>query len=965
MRKLTDYRLIILIIFILSASRSFAEDVYSLKGKILSADNDAPLEMAIIKLNTLDWATADQKGDFSFPKLAPGTYSYEVLYLGYETQKGNFEIKKSNVTDFIIKLKPSSLALDEVVVTAEEGKMGSSSHIGQTAIQHLQAKSVEDMLQLLPGAVTKNPDLTNAGQASIREIDAGENANNALGTAVVVDGAPLSNDANMQVFSTARSGSNSSVQANTMNDQTTAGRGVDLRQISPDNIESIEVIRGIPSVEYGNLTSGAVIINTKAGETPWEAMVKVDPNSKLVSFGKGLRLGNNRGSLNFAVDYTKSTADRRKSYLGYDRLTGNFSYSKVFFQTSRPLTFNFRGTYYRNISDTKSDDAMLKGEYYKNEDYGVRLAVNGMWRLNNALISSLNYSASFQYSHQQDIYNKSVGSGVVPYAHSYTPGEMQVAFLPASYMCNYKLDGKPINVFAQLKANRMLSLPKATMNFKLGVDYTLNANKGGGLVYDVSLPPMQGDGQSVRPRSYKSLPSMSTISAFAENLTEYTIGTTVLSLQPGVRLSHLFIDREQALRGDFTTVDPRVNVSYKFLTAENNSVFNNLSLVGGFGLASKMPTMAYLYPTPAYFDFVSYNSYSGINNPNNLAIMTTEVVGNTANPDLKPSRSRKFEIGFNGRAGRVMGSVTFFNERIDNEFGFMSVPVSVGYNRYYIPQTAILDGAVPSYKNNSLIYTMPDGSEKAAAAYHQREVRSYSTPANIYQTDKHGIEYSFNFGRIKPLSTDLIVDGAWFWIKRKSTGNGYNSSRVVSGVDTATGISNFNTYLAVMPTGSGTIRSRVNTNFRFVTHIPAIKFILSTTLQVVWQESLRNIYEDEAGNPLYKKIVNSMGNEVLQVDPVGFYDKEMVYRPWDASLVERPDELTIRYSNPNYFKQQNYPVTCMLNFKLTKEIKKSVQISVLANNFLKFSKVYRQNYIGGYKELYSPMYFGAEIKAKF
>jgi hypothetical protein len=38
---------------------------------------------------------------------------------------------------------------------------------------------------------------------------------------------------------------------------------------------------------------------------------------------------------------------------------------------------------------------------------------------------------------------------------------------------------------------------------------------------------------------------------------------------------------------------------------------------------------------------------------------------------------------------------------------------------------------------------------------------------------------------------------------------------------------------------------------------------------------------------------------------------------------------------------------------------------MIANNFLKFSKVYRQNKIGGYKELYSPMYFGAEIKAKF
>ena len=91
----------------------------------------------------------------------------------------------------------------------------------------------------------------------------------------------------------------------------------------------------------------------------------------------------------------------------------------------------------------------------------------------------------------------------------------------------------------------------------------------------------------------------------------------------------------------------------------------------------------------------------------------------------------------------------------------------------------------------------------------------------------------------------------------------------------------------------------------------------------------------------------------------------MNYFDWNPSGVERPEELVTRYSNPDYFTRQDYPVTCMLNFKLTKEIKKYVQISMIANNFLKFSKVYRQNKIGGYKELYSPMYFGAEIKAKF
>lgn len=78
----------------------------------------------------------------------------------------------------------------------------------------------------------------------------------------------------MQTLSTAKSG------ASLINSQSTSGQGTDLRTISPDNIESVEVIRGIPSVEYGNLTSGAVIIKTKSGVTPLEAKVKLDSYSK-------------------------------------------------------------------------------------------------------------------------------------------------------------------------------------------------------------------------------------------------------------------------------------------------------------------------------------------------------------------------------------------------------------------------------------------------------------------------------------------------------------------------------------------------------------------------------------------------------------------------------------------------------------------------------------------------------------
>ena len=159
-------------------------------------------------------------------------------------------------------MEPSSLALQEVTVTAKQQAMGSSSVIDQTALQHLQPKTIEDMLQLTPGSITQNPDLNSIGQAYIREI--GGSNNNAMGTSIVLDGAPISNDAAMMTFSTATGGTAD------RSGQSTTGKGVDLRTISPDNVESIEVIRGIPSAEYGNLTSGAVIVKTKKGSTPWE-----------------------------------------------------------------------------------------------------------------------------------------------------------------------------------------------------------------------------------------------------------------------------------------------------------------------------------------------------------------------------------------------------------------------------------------------------------------------------------------------------------------------------------------------------------------------------------------------------------------------------------------------------------------------------------------------------------------------
>ena len=61
-----------------------------------------------------------------------------------------------------------------------------------------------------------------------------------------------------------------------------------MRSISTDDIESVEIVRGIPSAEYGNLTSGLVNIKRIRKSTPFTARFKADEYSKLFSVGKGI-----------------------------------------------------------------------------------------------------------------------------------------------------------------------------------------------------------------------------------------------------------------------------------------------------------------------------------------------------------------------------------------------------------------------------------------------------------------------------------------------------------------------------------------------------------------------------------------------------------------------------------------------------------------------------------------------------
>lgn len=266
----------------LATSASAQTQTFKVSGMVMNSNGKA-VELATVILNNDLVTSTVAGGRFVLRNVPKGKYTYKVTFVGYQTVTDTITVDADRTIN--VTLNELGLQLHNVVVTARQVQMGSKSLVGEDAIRHIQPKSVSDILQLVPGNLTENPNLNKLSQAHIREID-NDDKNNALGTEVVVDGTPLSNNANLQALAPTRYGSNSGASSDGMSNQTTAGQGVDLRTVSAGNIESVEVVRGIPGVEYGNLTSGLVIVKTKSGRTPWEIKAQTDPYSKLLLSAK-------------------------------------------------------------------------------------------------------------------------------------------------------------------------------------------------------------------------------------------------------------------------------------------------------------------------------------------------------------------------------------------------------------------------------------------------------------------------------------------------------------------------------------------------------------------------------------------------------------------------------------------------------------------------------------------------------
>ena len=472
-----------------------------------AANKRVPLGYATVSIPDMALGTtSSDNGKYELEGVPTGKVRMSIQYLGKLPIDTLVNVTKNMSLNFT--LQNENFRLKEVTVTATNSRAGRStaSSISRSAMDHMQATSLSDLMALLPGGLSQNQDLNAAQQIKLRMVASGsesnkDNAFNALGTSVIRDGAPISNNANLSTLSSTLSGSGSALAGGA-----SAIGGTDVRSISTENIESVEIIRGIPSVEYGDLTSGAVIINSKAGREPLRVKAKANPNVYQVSVGSGYELGKDKGAINFSADYAYNRNQVTASYKKYQRATAKMMYSNVFFNNKLRSNTSLDFIYGKDTRDANPDD---EANYIVSEgqDVGFTLNTNGTWNINKGWLQTVRYVLSGTYTDKQSHYEELNSNAAYPYSSTLTDGAVlgnvagehlfdvdgnQITnfgsedsknfayLLPAQYIGAYDIDSREVNVFAKLTATLFKQSGDISNRILIGTDFRSDGNVGNG-----------------------------------------------------------------------------------------------------------------------------------------------------------------------------------------------------------------------------------------------------------------------------------------------------------------------------------------------------------------------------------------------------------------------------------------------------------------------------------------------------
>lgn len=876
-------RKFLIALFLLSTAVCASAQTWSVSGKIFDKNTRKPIEYATVVLeSTAQWSVANAQGEFTIKNVQSGKNIISISCLGYVTDTKEIIINK-DIPNYTIYLAEDNLALDGVVVTAKEkdNSATTSRMIDKNALDHVQMMNVADISSLLPGGATVNPSLLNDNQFNIRagEGSGGEVGSSSFGTAVEVDGVRLSNNAAYGEFSNFSGGA----------------KGVSTNNIASTNVESIEVITGVPSVEYGDMTSGIVKINTRKGKTPYIVTMSTNPHTKQVSASKGFGLGESRsgaanGIINANIEYTKSIGNKMSPYTGYDRKQLSLTYSNIFntgvFHNT-PLQFNIGLTGNLGGMDSKNDPDALTNVYSKAKDDTFRGNMSFNWLLSKSWITNIELNASVVYSNKHKLENNIYSSS---YSTTAIHGTEEGYFVAQDYATNPNaainliprgtwyntmcVDDQPFNWKVALKANWARQWGKVNNRMKLGADWTGDGNFGIGLyTEDMATAP------SFHEYHLNEIPFMHNVAAYLEDNVMIPIGKTRLNLIAGIRNDNTII--KGSAYGTTSSVSPRFNAKYTIVSPKGrkNKTLRELSFRASWGVAMKLPSFSVLFPQPTYRSTASFTPPAAADGS---AYMAYHISPRTTiyNPDLRWQKNHQSEIGMDiDLGGNRISLAAYYNKTKDayriestySPFTYHHTTTQILQENCTIPST---DRRYEINRETGQI-TVVDKTGAIADQVMPYKVkegldgRSFASN-DISDMTRYGLEWTVDFKRIESINTTFRIDGSY-----------YNYRYIDSNLDEvyASSIGYDNEpfkYVALSYGGdsrsNGSETQSLKTNLTITTHIPKVRLIVSLKLQATLLKYSRFLNERADGSN--RGFIATDRNDLLSATEGSIYEKD-------------------------------------------------------------------------------------------
>lgn len=853
---------------------------YTIKAVILDKTGE-PLSGATMQLVQSGlWGISGKDGEVEIRNVPRLPVAYKVSMLGYKDVEGEICLDgKDNVR---ILMEEESLSMREVVVVAQAGQGGESttSIIGRQALDHLQATSLKDILQLLPGGVSmKNPSLTSPGQFKVRTLASDDNAT--FGAAIIINGMPVSTNANMNTglgLSSISSGNS----------------GADLRSIATDDIESVEVIRGVASAEYGDVSSGVMIVNKRIGVSDLNMKARIMPGIKQLHAGKGFDI-KSAGSLNISADHARGTSDPRFLTDKYNRGLLSLAHRKTLLDKTWTLTTNLDLSYTGEWKGADPDEPEAMKKFFSSRDaFSLRLSHNGMLKLDKALARTLKYDVALSLSSDRIFNDRLVPVGAGAILDATKDGMYEGTPYPSSYETLSGTKSNPVMYWAKFSDLFYLNVGNMSNRFNVGTEWKIEGNRGIGQ-YD-KTPKFKAFAQD-RIRRFCDIPYMNQISAYVEDNVVLTFSERRypnITGQVGVRWTVVQPWRNERMMA----LSPRLNI------AVNPERYLSLRL--GYGISEKVPSLQDLYPSPDYYDFYNMSVSDG---QKSYYLYSTRVFDNKP-VSIKTMRGTKYELGFDVRLDNGMSfSVVGYHEKVSRGFG-------IDNSEWKTLVFDVWNAADVTFTGQKPIYDKQNPSRRDTVLH------NLIRPGNPKSRRNRGIEFDFNFGKINATNTSFYLSGAWSETRSSSSNLGYKLP-----VGEAR---NYGPVYVVYPESSYSFSEnrRFSATLRVVQHIPVIRFIVSASAQCILYE-----YDHEVSSGT-RPLGYIYGSEYIKFTEDQLDDVEFNFHGY----MLKDQIFDTRISNVPV----TWPAIWCLDMRVTKEIGDKAGFSFYANNVL-FSQPWQSN----------------------